>query len=393
MRIITNLLRPVVRTSAFLRAEIFEILRQPRLILTLVLGPFIILLLFGIGYRNVARPLRTLFVVEQGDPLGEQIKQMAPNLGPQLIFEGVTPNKDEALARLRDGQVDVVAVAPPHATQTVENNQQASFTLYHNEIDPVQVSYVQYFGQAYIDEVNRRVLSTIIQRGTDGVATKVDPNVMVSPFTVKYQSIAPVETTLIDFFAPAVIVLLLQHLAVTFGALSIVREARLGTLELFRVSPLNASETLIGKYLSYLLFAIVLSAILTALLIFALNVPMLGDWRNYALVVGALLFASLGYGFVISLISQTDSQAVHYAMLLLLATVFFSGFFMRLETLVQPVQLVSWALPGTYAIILLQDIMLRGTLTRPELLYGLVAMGVIFFLLSLFLLRRKMARS
>ncbi len=393
MRIITNLLRPLVRTSAFLRAEIFEILRQPRLILTLVLGPFIILLLFGIGYRNTARPLRTMFVVEQGDPLGQQIQQMAPNLGPQLIFKGITSNKDAALAQLRAGQLDVVAVAPPHATQTIESNQHAAFTLYHNEIDPVQVSYIQYFGQAYIDEVNRRVMSSIIQKGTDGVQTKIDPDVVVSPFTVKYSSVAPVETTLMDFYSPAVIVLLLQHLAVTFGALSIVREARLGTLELFRVSPLNASETLIGKYLSYLLFAAFLSAVLTLLLLYALHVPMLGDWRNYAIVVGALLFAALGYGFVISLISQTDSQAVQYAMLLLLATVFFSGFFMRLETLIQPVQIVSWALPGTYAILLLQDIMLRGTLTRPDLLYALIGMGIILFLISLLLLRRKMVRS
>ncbi len=123
MQIIKNLFRPFIRTSAFLRAEIFEILRQPRLILTLVLGPFIILLLFGLGYRNTARPLRTLFVVEQGDPLSQQIQQIAPNLGPQLIFKGVTANKNEALAQLRAGQVDVVAVAPPHATQTVESNQ------------------------------------------------------------------------------------------------------------------------------------------------------------------------------------------------------------------------------------------------------------------------------
>ncbi len=390
---IFNIFRPVIRSSAFLRAEIFEILRQPRLILTLVLGPFLILLLFGLGFHNTARPLRTIFVVEQGDPLGAQIQQMAPSLGPQLIFKGVTDNKDQALAELKAGQVDVVAVAPPHPTQTIESNQQAAFTLYHNEIDPTQVSYVQYFGQAYIDEVNRRVLAGLIQKGTDGIQTQVSPQVMVSPFTVQYANIAPVELNVTDFYAPAVIVLLLQHLAVTFGALSIVREARLGTMELFRVSPLNAGETLVGKYLSYLLFSGVLAAILTGLVVFVLKVPMLGDWRNFALVVAALLFASLGFGFLISLASNTDSQAVQYAMLLLLATVFFSGFFMRLETLAEPVRIISWLLPGTYGILLLQDIMLRGTLNNPTLLYALALIGAFLFFFSLLLLRRRMARS
>lgn len=387
------LFRPFIRASAFLSAEIYEILRQPRLILTLVLGPFLILLLFGIGYQNKARNLRTLFVVEKGDPLAQQIEQMAPSLGGQLIYKGVTDNKDEALNGLREGQLDLVAVAPPNATQTIQHNQQATFTLYHNEIDPVQVSYVEYFGRVYMDEVNRRVLEGLIQQETQNVPNRLDPKVMVSPFAVKYEDVAPVQPSVIAFFSPAVIVLLLQHLAVTFGALSIVREARLGTMELFRVSPLNAGETLVGKYLAYLIFSGILSAILTAVLIFGLRVPLLGDWQNYALVVAALLFAALGYGLVISLISQTDSQAIQYAMLLLLTTVFFSGFFTRLDAFVPGVRALSWALPGTYAILLLQDIMMRGQMTDPALLYKLIAVGLIAFVLALFLLRRKMART
>ena len=48
----SNLYRFLIRSSAFVGKEIFAILRQPMLILTLVLGPFLILLLFGLGFRN-----------------------------------------------------------------------------------------------------------------------------------------------------------------------------------------------------------------------------------------------------------------------------------------------------------------------------------------------------
>jgi predicted Na+-dependent transporter len=41
--------RSIIRTLSFPRKEIVEILRQPRLVLTLVLGPFLILLLVGVG--------------------------------------------------------------------------------------------------------------------------------------------------------------------------------------------------------------------------------------------------------------------------------------------------------------------------------------------------------
>ena len=77
-----------MRTSAFLGKEIFEILRQPRLVLTLVFGPFLILLLFGIGFRNEPRALRTMFVVDEGSEMAQRIQEYATSLGPQLIFIG-----------------------------------------------------------------------------------------------------------------------------------------------------------------------------------------------------------------------------------------------------------------------------------------------------------------
>lgn len=387
-----SLFRMFVRTGAFLRAEVFESLRQPRLILTLVLGPFLILFLFGVGYHNAPRQLRTIFVAKPGTEVANDIQQIAPNLGPDLIYKGITGDQASALASLRRGEVDLVAVAPDQAQTTIRNNQQATFTLYHNEIDPIQMDYIKYFGQIYIDAVNRRLLTQALEQGIAGVPVKIDPAALLDPFRVETKDIASIQPTLTQFYAPAVLALLLQHIAITFAALSIVRERQLGTMELFRVSPVSAGETLVGKYLSYVLFGGLLTAILAALLIFGLGVPMQGNWVNLALVLALLLFASLGIGFLISLVSQSDSQAVQLAMLVLLASVFFSGFIMRLETLWEPVRVVSWMLPATYAVIMLQDIMLRGPLTEPLLLAGLAAIGVVAFLISLILLHRELAR-
>jgi ABC-2 type transport system permease protein len=501
----------LVHTFAFLRKEIFEVLRQPRLVLTLVVGPFLILLLFGIGYRNQARPLRFLFVVPPNSEMAAQITRYAQSLGPTLIFEGVTGDERAAMDRLRRGEVDVVAVAPTDAYNTIRQNQQAKFVLYHNEIDPLQVSYIQYFGQIYVDEVNRIVLQQVAQQGqaesgslreyiqamrgssnatrqalqqsdtttaraqqkeldrnlklvelavagslgvlnsvqssmgqdnpdqsamqkvlgdlrnevnglnniqdnqpnhnaeiqrldrVDADLTQldqqlaafqsIDPYVLVRPFGAEAQGISTIQPQLVDYFAPAVIVLLLQHLAVTFAALSIVRDRQLGTIELFRVSPLSAFETMLGKYLSYLLFGGVIAAILTLLIIYVLRTPMLGDWQDYALVILALLFTSIGAGFLISLLSLTDSQAVQYSMIMLLATMFFSGIFVSLTLFWDPVRLVSWILPATYAVGLLQNIMLRGNILNTLLLPALALFGLGLFIVNWLLLHRSMARQ
>ena len=197
----------------------------------------------------------------------------------------------------------------------------------------------------------------------------------------------------IDFYVPGVIALLLQHMAVTLAALAIVRERNGGTIELFRAAPLSALETLLGKLVSFLILTAVLAAILTALIILGLKTPMLGTWVSYVAVVLALLFTSLSLGFALSVISQTDSQAVQFSMIVLLASIFFSGFFIALHRLIGAVHVVSWLLPATYGTKLLQDVMLRGQLPQPLLLVGLLCLGLILFLFAWWRLRHLMARE
>jgi ABC-2 type transport system permease protein len=221
----------------------------------------------------------------------------------------------------------------------------------------------------------------------------ITPSIIVSPFRSVTKSVANVEPTTLDFFAFAVLALLLQHIGVTFAALSIVRERNVGTMELFRVSPLSAAEALLGKYLSYMLFGGVIAAALSALLVFILHVPMLGNWWNFSLVIVAVLFTSLGIGFTISIVSQTDSQAVQYSMIVLLASVFFSGFIMSLDMLLKPVRVISWMLPTTYGTILLRDIALRGIAPSWVYLGGLFAIGLVLMLISWRLMRRLIALS
>jgi ABC-2 type transport system permease protein len=221
----------------------------------------------------------------------------------------------------------------------------------------------------------------------------VSSDVLVRPFRATSRSVTPLEVTPSEFFTPGVIVLLLQHIAVTTAALSIVRERRSGTIELFRVSPITSMETLIGKYISYLIFGVVIAAILVLLLAFGLRMPMLGSWVDFSGVLLAVLFASLGFGFVISLFADTESHAVQLSMIMLLLSVFFSGFMLDLRYMWEPVRIISWALPATYGSNLLQNIMLRGRGLDWIVLGGLIGIGVLLFFLSWILLRRRMSHE
>ena len=139
--------------------------------------------------------------------------------------------------------------------------------------------------------------------------------------------------------------LLFQHLAVSLGALSIVSERFAGTMELMRAAPVNAFEALLGKYLSFLILLGFLASVLTILIRWVLGVPMLGSLGLYALVICLVILVSLGFGFLISSFARSDSQAIQFSMVLLLASIFFSGFFLQLYRLRLPAQAVSWLIP------------------------------------------------
>ena len=427
----------LIRISSFLTKELTEIFRQPKLILTLIFGPFLIMFLFGLAYPDQNRALRTIFVAKDPASLQEQSPIFTEAFSSTIVNQGVESDESLALSRLGLNQTDLVIVIPENPFETIQNNQQAVLVVYHNEVDPFQVGYIQSAARIYIDEVNRRVLQSVteqgqagsgdLQSGLENVIVQVqalrqaippgDANaslaaqleedltdlnenlktfrslssgIIVNQFTVDALALSGVQFSVTTFFAPAVIVLLLQHLSITFASLSIVREKRSGIMELFRVAPITAFETLIGKYVSYLFFEIILAGVITALALLVLRIPILGNWLDYALAVVILLFTSLGAGFLISLISETDTQAVQYSMLLLLASIFFSGFFLDLRLMWEPITVLAWSLPATYGIRMLQDVMLRGSTVPPLIFQGIALIGIALFLIDWFLLKRRM---
>jgi ABC-2 type transport system permease protein len=183
---------------------------------------------------------------------------------------------------------------------------------------------------------------------------------------------------------------MLQHMAVTLTALSFVRERTSGALELLRVSPVNSLELVLGKYIGLGLVSTIIAAISVALLVFGLGVPMLGSWLMVALVIGLVVLASLGIGLIISVISDSERQAVQLCLLLLLASVFFSGFVLPVHEFTQGVQYAAYALPVTHGIRLLQDLMLRGDTNAWWQLAVLGALAGAFLILTVVLLRRAM---
>ena len=166
-----NFQEAFIRISAFVRKEIAAILRQPRLVAILVLGPFLILLLFGIGYRDTPRQLRTVVVVPADSHIKAEIDEILNGLRGALDIVDTVSSQDEALARLDRQEIDLVLVTPADPYSEILQSQQAQFELIHHEIDPLEILFVNTLERAYVQEINKQVLIRAVEQAQNRSTT------------------------------------------------------------------------------------------------------------------------------------------------------------------------------------------------------------------------------
>lgn len=484
----------LVRTSAFTRNELATTLRQPRLLLTLVLGPFLVLFLFGIGYEHELPALSTLVVGAEGELVDEVDTYIRETEPGTIDYRGTSDDRDAALAQLRDGEVDLVILLPDDALEDLDRDERAVVEVHQRSLDPLSDNQIRVAANFAVAEINDQVVARVVgglqarteeftgelatarqqlERirsaldGDDAQAVQslartaaerfedladvlgrggmitgplglgdraaeyerslrtgadllrevargdaverldetaqtledldeavtelqaIDPQIAVQPFRAEVISATPVPVTLDRYYAPGIVALMLQHLAVTFAALSLVRERERGTTELLRAAPASLGDRLVGKGVAFLLLGAAMAAALTALIMWAFGVPAPVSWLMFGALVVLVLAASLGYGYLVAAAATSDSQAVQFSMMLFLTAIFFTGLFMPLERISLPVEAISWLLPATYGTQGMQQSMLLQQQVEPVLLLGLAGMTVVLFAAAHRLLSRR----
>jgi ABC-2 type transport system permease protein len=394
----TGLAKAFVRILAVVGKEITEVFRRPGAVLSLVLGPFLILAIFGAGYQGSKKDLRTIIVIDPASTLPKDAATYEQDLqlrGMRVVE--VTPDRAAAEQQLRAGNVDVVVVPPVDAMTEIESGEQARIEVLINLADPVQAAYTSFLADSMASAVNREIYRVGAEEGQQYAITvaghdlsKVPPEVIAAPTRAEVVNLTPAAPTIVGYFGPAALALVLQHLAVTLIALSIVRERASGALDRYRSSPMRASEVVAGKVAAFGLLGSVIAVLSVWLLVSFLGVPMLGSVVAIAVVIGLLLVASLGLGLLISVISDSERQAVQLSLLALLASMFFSGFVLRIDEFQPAVQALAYALPVTHGVALLQDLMVTGSISHPWQAAALAAIGGVLLALSWMRLRREL---
>jgi ABC-2 type transport system permease protein len=163
-------------------------------------------------------------------------------------------------------------------------------------------------------------------------------------------------------FVPGVVTLILILICALMTSVTITREKEFGTMEVLLVSPLRPVQIILGKVMPYFLlsFINVLLILLLSWLVFSL--PVKGSLILLLAETMLYILMSLSLGILISTVSSNMQQAIFISLIgLMLPTVLLSGFIFPIENMPKVYDYISSILPPRYFIIIIKNIMIKGT--------------------------------
>ncbi|MEZ4769578.1 MAG: ABC transporter permease [Caldilineales bacterium] len=492
-------MKAFTKIAAFFLKEFHDVRRQPRLLLSLVGGPLLVLAAFGATFRSANPGVSAVLVWPENGVPGVDQSRAEAFIGSSFMLAKTTSDRAEAMAMLDRGDVDVVQIVPDVSTWQAGSGQRPEIEVYSRTIDPTAEAWIRSLSYGELNFINQSLLTqeataaqtsakdvsvslanarqqfdqfrqsfspqdigraaavaedlksvlsvflallpplsdaqanlapelyqlhsdvqvlvdemeelgTVLKeedlpsqierlsssveeidtlRGTVDVFVSVPPDTIISPVKETYSNLRGAPYSMVIFYTPAVLALLIQALGATLGSLGLVREQEMGSFEMFRVSPLRLVQILLGKAIAYVLYVTVAGVILTLLLaLIGVPMPRAFPMQHLALIM-LLATASVGIGLLISSLSHTDSQAIQMVMLLLLLSIFFTGFFLPITGFAWPAWIIAILLPMTHANIGFQELLLKGESLRPDIYGTLVFLSVLSYGMVCLIMWRK----
>jgi ABC-2 type transport system permease protein len=159
---------------------------------------------------------------------------------------------------------------------------------------------------------------------------------------------------------PAVIGVIVLLMCLLLTALSVVREREVGTLEQLLVSPLSATELILGKTLPVAGVAMIQLILVTSVALLWFDIPFRGSPFTLVLAAAMFIIAGLSFGLFISTISKTQQEAFLSMFLFLLPAIILSGFLYPIETMPAFFQALTWLNPLRHFLFVVRAIFLKG---------------------------------
>ncbi|WP_036262472.1 ribosome-associated ATPase/putative transporter RbbA [Methylocapsa aurea] len=329
----------LARLWAYARRETVELLRDPIRMAFAVVGPIILMFAFGFGISFDIENLQTAAFDQDDTP---QSRELLQGFEGSRYFSMQPPitSAEEMERRLKSGNTQIVVEVPPGFGRDLLSKRRP-------DVDATVDGAMTFRGETAKNYVN-------------GVVTKQGEELqrqLRRPGTANAWSSNNIETRFrynqaflsVNAMVPSVFMLMLCLIPAIMSAIAVVREKETGSIANFRSTPITKFEFLIGKQLPYVAVAMMNFVVLFLMAIFVFRVPIKGPFLTLLIGTFVYVFATTGFGQLISSFVRTQVAAVFAtAILSIVPAVNFSGLFAPVSSLSGGAKILGLSFPSAW---------------------------------------------
>jgi len=361
------------RLISIIRKEFIQIFRDPRTLALILVMPIIQLFLLGYAATTNVKNV-PIAVWDQSRSTESRSLLDAFRAADYFTISYDVHSQEEIQILIEQGDIRGALVIPPdYARKLLEGNAQVSMILDGSDatVGSTALSTAKLIGQSH----SIKVLTE--QAARQGRAAAVQP-----PLDVRTQVWYNPDLRSAYFMIPGVIGMVLYAIMAMLTATAVVRERERGTIEQLIVTPIRSWELIVGKVMPYVILGFFDLAEVLLIGHFWFDVPIRSNLFLVVGTAGLLLLSSLGIGLFASTIANTQQEALLTVFVTILPGVFISGFLFPLEAMPRFLQIVSYAIPLRYYLVIVRSLLLKGVgfaALQNEIislaLFGVIIMG------------------
>jgi ABC-2 type transport system permease protein len=336
----------VKRFFGFVKKEFQHIFRDVRTLAILFGLPVVMIVLFGYVVTNEVKDVHVGIWDRSRDQASTQAIQKIFSSG-YFVNAGYLEQEGQIETFFRSGKAKVVVVFEENFEQNLQREKQASIRLIIDASDANSAQLAQTYLQGVLANHFRSMNSNV------HIPWEVE---------VKSRMFYNEEMKGVYMFVPGLMALILMLISALMTSVTITREKEFGTMELLLASPLKPREIVLGKVTPYVLlsFTNALTIIVLGFLVF--DVPVVGSLWLLMLECMLYITLALSLGVLISTVARTQQIAMVMSLLgLMLPTILLSGFIFPIDNMPSILQWFSSIMPARWFIVIVKNIMLKGT--------------------------------
>ncbi|MFX1498240.1 MAG: ABC transporter permease [Promethearchaeota archaeon] len=216
----------------------------------------------------------------------------------------------------------------------------------------------------------------------------------VVPFNPTFKGIYPGNPSYFEFMAPGIMTMVVMMALMTGLPHAISYEKDIGTLDGMLTAPIKKISIILGKSLAQTIRGLIQGIIVLILAILLFNVVINGSLLLVFLVLFLNVFSFVGMGILITSFTGKEETATMMMMTIMFPMMFLSGVFFPIQQMPDFMQIISKALPLTYAADAMRKVMILGadiSAISLDFIF-LIVFGVILLLIAIPMFKRAMKR-